>query len=109
MVEGSWQQDRTCSTAPSPARCWKSARTAAARSVTPPPAGYRAIRPLCRSNLATLAGVILFDERKVQYLRRDDEAYIPEPESLRSILVLGMDTSLTMILPTRLLLPRATW
>ena len=64
---------------------------------------------MCRSNLATLAGVILFDERKVQYLRRDDEAYIPEPESLRSILVLGMDTSLTMILPTRLLLPRATW
>ena len=67
--------------------------------MTPPPAGYRAIRPFCRSNLATLAGVILFDERKVQYLRRDDEAYIPEPESRRSILAVapGMVMSLTVI------------
>jgi glycolate oxidase len=51
--------------------------------------GYRAMQPFCRSNLATLAGVILFDERKVEYLRRDDEAYIPEPESLRSIVAVA--------------------
>jgi glycolate oxidase len=35
---------------------------------------------LARSGLATLAGVVLFDERKLAYLRRDDEAYIPQPE-----------------------------
>ena len=52
-------------------------------------AGYAAMQPFCRSNLATLAGVILFDERKVQYLRRDDEAYIPEPESLQSIVAVA--------------------
>ena len=33
--------------------------------------------------------MILFDERKVQYLRRDDEAYIPEPESLQSIVAVA--------------------
>ena len=34
---------------------------------------------LATSGLATLAGVVLFDEWKVRYLRRDDEAYIPQP------------------------------
>ena len=40
-------------------------------------AGDRRARAL---RLATLAGVVLFDERKVAYLRRDDEAYIPQPD-----------------------------
>ena len=32
---------------------------------------------------------MMFDERKVQYLRRDDEAYIPEPQSLQSIVAVA--------------------
>jgi glycolate oxidase len=34
---------------------------------------------------ATFAGAVLFDEHKVAYLRRDDEAYIPQPESVRAL------------------------
>ena len=34
---------------------------------------------LSKSGLATLAGVVLFDEWKIAYLRRDDEAYIEQP------------------------------
>ena len=41
---------------------------------------YRAVRDLVRTNCATFAGAVLFDEHKVRYLRRDDEAYIPQPE-----------------------------
>ena len=29
------------------------------------------------SGIATLAGTVLFDEKKIEYLRRDDEAFIP--------------------------------
>ena len=35
---------------------------------------------LAKSGLATLAGVVLFDEWKIDYLRRDDEAYIAQPD-----------------------------
>ena len=35
---------------------------------------------LTKSGLATIAGVVLFDEWKIAYLRRDDEAYIPQPD-----------------------------
>ena len=38
---------------------------------------WRSTGALARSGLATLAGVVLFDEWKIDYLRRDDEAYIP--------------------------------
>ena len=38
---------------------------------------WKATGDFARSGLATLAGVVLFDEWKVRYLRRDDEAYIP--------------------------------
>jgi hypothetical protein len=37
----------------------------------------RVMRPFCRLNLATLAGVILFDERKVQDLRCDARPISP--------------------------------
>ena len=37
---------------------------------------YRTTGALTKSGLATLAGVVLFDEWKLRYLRRDDEAYI---------------------------------
>ncbi len=45
---------------------------------------------LARSGLATLAAVVLFDERKVAYLRRDDEAYIPQPQDLKSVVATAM-------------------
>src|ERR671919_362527 len=40
---------------------------------------WRSTGALAQSGIATLAGVVLFDERKLAYLRRDDEAYIPQP------------------------------
>ena len=46
---------------------------------------WRATGELARSGVATLAGVVLFDERKVAYLRRDDEAYIPQPDWVRAV------------------------
>jgi glycolate oxidase len=46
---------------------------------------WRATGELARAGVATLAGVVLFDEEKVRYLRRDDEAYIPQPDSVRSV------------------------
>ena len=42
-----------------------------------------------RSGIATLAGVVLFDERKVDYLRRDDEAYIPQPPEVKAVVAHG--------------------
>ncbi|MEI7760135.1 MAG: FAD-binding oxidoreductase [Thermoleophilia bacterium] len=46
---------------------------------------YRAIGLLVRANCATFAGAVIFDPEKVAYLRRDDEAYIPQPESVRAL------------------------
>ena len=51
---------------------------------------WRATGELARSGAATLAGVVLFDEWKLAYLRRDDEAYIPQPESVRAVVALAM-------------------
>ena len=45
---------------------------------------------LAKSGLATLAGVVLFDEWKIAYLRRDDEAYIEQPESVRAVVAVAM-------------------
>ncbi|MFZ0385747.1 MAG: FAD-binding oxidoreductase [Solirubrobacteraceae bacterium] len=39
-----------------------------------------------RSGLATLAGVMIFDPEKVAYLRRDDEAYIGQPEWVQAVI-----------------------
>jgi glycolate oxidase len=46
---------------------------------------WRATGELARSGIATLAGVVLFDEHKLAYLRRDDEAYIPQPASVKAV------------------------
>ena len=46
---------------------------------------YRALGSLVRANCATFAGAVIFDDEKVAYLRRDDEAYIPQPESVRAL------------------------
>src|ERR671920_93430 len=40
---------------------------------------------LARAGVATFAGAVLFDEHKVAYLRRDDEAYIPQPADVRAV------------------------
>ena len=40
---------------------------------------YACSGALARAGVATFAGAVLFDEYKVAYLRRDDEAYIPQP------------------------------
>jgi glycolate oxidase len=46
---------------------------------------YRALRALAQAGIATFAGAVLFDEQKVAYLRRDDEAYIPQPGDVRAL------------------------
>jgi glycolate oxidase len=51
---------------------------------------WRSTGALARSGLATLAGVVLFDERKLDYLRRDDEAYIPQPPDVRAVVATAM-------------------
>jgi glycolate oxidase len=51
---------------------------------------WRSTGALARSGLATLAGVVLFDEWKLEYLRRDDEAYIPQPPEVRAVVAVAM-------------------
>ena len=46
---------------------------------------YRCVGALARAGIATFAGAVLFDEYKVAYLRRDDEAYIPQPSNIRAL------------------------
>ncbi len=46
---------------------------------------YRTLGALSKAGVATFAGAVLFDEWKVRYLRRDDEAYIPQPGDVRSL------------------------
>lgn len=46
---------------------------------------YRCVGALARAGVATFAGAVLFDEWKVAYLRRDDEAYIPQPTNVRAL------------------------
>lgn len=43
-----------------------------------------------RSGLRTLGAVVMFDEKKIDFLRRDDEAYIPMPPSVRSVIATVM-------------------
>jgi glycolate oxidase len=51
---------------------------------------WRSTGTLARSGCATLAGVVLFDEWKLDYLRRDDEAYIPQPPDVRAVVAVAM-------------------
>ncbi|MGL5851163.1 MAG: FAD-binding oxidoreductase, partial [Phycicoccus sp.] len=46
---------------------------------------YACVGALARAGVATFAGAVLFDEHKVAYLRRDDEAYIPQPSGVRAL------------------------
>ena len=51
---------------------------------------WRATGEFARSGAATLAGVVLFDEWKIAYLRRDDEAYIPQPDWVKGVVAVAM-------------------
>jgi glycolate oxidase len=51
---------------------------------------WRSTGALAQSGLATLAGVVLFDEWKIDYLRRDDEAYIPQPPEVKAVVATAM-------------------
>jgi len=53
-------------------------------------AAWRSTGALAKSGIATLAGVVLFDERKLDYLRRDDEAYIPQPPEVKAVVATAM-------------------
>jgi glycolate oxidase len=46
---------------------------------------YRTQARFTHSGLATLAGAMLFDPEKVAYLRRDDEAYIGQPDWVQAV------------------------
>ncbi len=46
---------------------------------------YRVVGRLARAGIATFAGAVIFDEQKVAFLRRDDEAYIPQPERVKAL------------------------
>jgi glycolate oxidase len=51
---------------------------------------YRTTGALARSGLATLAAVVLFDEWKLRYLRRDDEAYIEQPADVAAVVAVAL-------------------
>ena len=46
---------------------------------------YELSGSLARAGVATLAGVVLFDEWKLDYLRRDDESFIPQPDWVKGV------------------------
>lgn len=47
---------------------------------------YKASVNLGNADLKTLAALVIFDEQKIQYLRRDDEAYIPQAENVNTVI-----------------------
>ena len=51
---------------------------------------YRTFSKLAKSGIATLAGVMLFDPEKVEYLRRDDEAYIIQPDWVKAVCAVSL-------------------
>ncbi len=53
-------------------------------------AAWESTGALAKSGLASLGGVVLVDEFKLRYLRRDDEAYIPRPDHVRAVVATAM-------------------
>ncbi len=47
---------------------------------------YGTVKLIGQSFFRTIAGTVLFDEEKLRFLRRDDEAYIPLPLTTKSII-----------------------
>ena len=60
---------------------------------------WRSTGAMTKSGLASLAGVVLFDEKKVDYLRRDDEAYIPQPDNVRCVVASAMYGTMDEVKP----------
>ena len=60
---------------------------------------HLAMGRLTCEGIATLAGCVLLDARKLDYLRRDDEAYIPQPERTRNVIALALYGSLDEVPP----------
>ncbi|MGO9645676.1 MAG: FAD-binding oxidoreductase [Candidatus Bathyarchaeia archaeon] len=48
--------------------------------------GYRNLGKMSKSFLRTMAAVALFDEDKLNFLKRDDEAYFAIPENTKSVM-----------------------
>ncbi|SDP76391.1 FAD-binding oxidoreductase [Desulforhopalus singaporensis] len=49
--------------------------------------------------LRSMAAVLIFDPQKIEFLRRDDEAYIPQPKEIRSVvlaLMYGTEAEVTV-------------
>lgn len=51
---------------------------------------YGTMKRFARAGLSTLTGAMLFDEEKVEYLRRDDEAYIGQPEWVKAVAAVAL-------------------
>src|SRR5688500_17521535 len=51
---------------------------------------YETTGILTKSGLATIAGVVLFDEWKIAHLRRDDEASVPHPATVTAAVAVAM-------------------
>jgi len=51
---------------------------------------WKAMGKIQKTFFRTLASAIVFDEEKVNFLRRDDEAYIPQPPWVRSVLATAL-------------------
>jgi glycolate oxidase len=47
---------------------------------------YKALADIGTSGIATLAATTIFDQSKIRYLRRDDEAFIPLPSWVESVI-----------------------
>lgn len=45
---------------------------------------HRNVYQMSRTGLKTISGMVMFDEQKVEFLRRDDEAWIPLPSSVKA-------------------------
>ena len=51
---------------------------------------YKALGDIGNSGVATLAATTIFDQSKIRYLRRDDEAFIPLPSWVESVICVAM-------------------
>jgi glycolate oxidase len=51
---------------------------------------HRAIGEITRQGVASLGGCTILDERKIDFLRRDDEAYIPQGPDVRNVIALAL-------------------
>jgi glycolate oxidase len=60
---------------------------------------HRAIGQITRQGVASFGGCTILDDRKIDFLRRDDEAYIPQPPDVRNVLALALYGTLEEVPP----------